>query len=457
MLTIIIKKVLIIGIHPWTTKLVEELAKHNTDVQFDYATSFEVNDVKLSNVNVMLMDLYYNIPAFFAVTPTNITNLIEDANQSAHIGFYFWLKNFLDANITNYDFVVALSAQFQPLTWFQNFKNKKPILCVSESGYSLERDKLFAKQVLIDLGIPTPKCKILDKDSILSNINELAKDGFPVVIKTNVEAGPCSTWVFTKDIESADIKLLLRLVNLKKASKVVPKIYSEEYINGREASVHFLCNGKTWEYMGSARDYKKNYDGDIGPNTTGTGCYSPIRYFTDDVKEKVFSYMDKIMKYLNDNEIYYNGVMYLGIIIDSDNKPYVLEINTRPGSPEFLTILETIDTTNLLENLYRASVGLDLMEIKSNGQSSVAIGLMNKEFPKLTNMPLFDSVKPIIESIPDTVSMYKHHTIFIDQKVYAFITATDSTRENASNKIYNFLNTIETNDYRYRTDIGFLE
>jgi phosphoribosylamine--glycine ligase len=270
--------------------------------------------------------------------------------------------------------------------------------------------------------------------------------------------GPFNTQVFTETVDLSEIQLMLKKMDNIIRTDNTPddiKLYTEEYIKGSEVSVHFLCNGTDWEYVGSARDYKKNFDGDIGPNTNGTGCYSPVEYFTDDIKEKVCSYIDKIIKYLNNMGIYYNGFMYLGVMIDSDAIPHILEINCRPGNPEFLTILDTIDNTNLLENLYRAATGLGLLEIKSNSRSAVAVGLINKEFPGPDQR--FSSVKPNITAIPNDLEMYNHFTILINQNTYGFVTAFDTTKEQASNKIYNFLNSIETNDFRYRTDIGFLE
>jgi phosphoribosylamine--glycine ligase len=450
-----IKKVLVIGMKPWVNKLIEELAKHNPTVQYDLLTTFEIRNINLPNVNIILMDLYYNVP-FSRVTADNLETIAEESHQGAWIGYSFWLKKFLDNHINNYDFVVAPTLFTDSMSWVQNYRSKRPIFCVSDTAGVLERDKLFTKQMLLDLDIPTPKFKLLDINTILSNTDELGKAGFPLVIKTNVMAGALGTWVFTDTIDPLDIQIMLD--KIKQTDDVTnAKIYSEDFIGGQEVSAHFLCNGTTWEYIGSARDYKRNYDGDVGPNTLGTGCYSPVDYFTDDVKNQTFGYMDQIMHYLNSVGISYNGIMYLGIMIDDKNIPHVLEINTRPGTPEFLTILDTIDTTNLLENLYRASTGLDLLKITPINRSAVAVGLLNREYPRLSKHPRFHSVKPIIPNIPDDVSFYNHFTIFVDQNVYGFVTATDSTRERAGDKIYKFLNTVETNDFRYRTDIGFLE
>ena len=75
-------------------------------------------------------------------------------------------------------------------------------------------------------------------------------------------------------------------------------------------------------------------------------------YFTEDIKKTVCSYMDKLIPYFSGLALYFRGILYLGIMIDKNGVPHIIEINTRPGCPEFLTILDTIDTSNLLENFY---------------------------------------------------------------------------------------------------------
>ena len=95
-------------------------------------------------------------------------------------------------------------------------------------------------------------------------------------------------------------------------------------------------------------------------------------------------------------------------------------------------------------------------EQKFKDNSAVAIGLMNKNFP-VVGERLWNSDKPNITNLPDDLSFYEHCSIFIGQTCNGFVSTTDKSKEIASNKIYKYLNTIDTKDFRYRTDIGFLE
>jgi hypothetical protein len=166
------KKILVIGVNPTDTKMVEELAKHNPTVQFDFATTFEVGNINIPNVKIILMDMYYNVPSTL-ITLENSSTIVETATSKCWVGFFFWLKNFLNDNIENYDFVISTYIHFQSLNWFHDCRKKRPILCISSTANKLEEDKLFCKQILLDLNIPTPKFKILDKENIVSNIYSL--------------------------------------------------------------------------------------------------------------------------------------------------------------------------------------------------------------------------------------------------------------------------------------------
>ena len=54
----------------------------------------------------------------------------------------------------------------------------------------------------------------------------------------------------------------------------------EEFMEGEEASLFVLVDGKTILPIGTAQDHKRVGEGDTGLNTGGMGAYSPCLLYT---------------------------------------------------------------------------------------------------------------------------------------------------------------------------------
>ena len=62
-------------------------------------------------------------------------------------------------------------------------------------------------------------------------------------------------------------------------------ILIERRLTGTEVSILAFCNGEEACLMPQAQDYKRMYDGDIGPNTGGMGALCPSRVYIDSMNE----------------------------------------------------------------------------------------------------------------------------------------------------------------------------
>lgn len=443
-----LKKVFVFGVYPSVLKLMTELAVSNPEVKFDYATTFEIDNIDLPNVKVLHLDLYYIVRPIL-VTPNNINSITNTAgNPTARIVCAPSLKRYLDQHSTEYDLVIfGGNMPHDYVDWLAELSQRVPVLHPCDQSVQLENDKVFFKNTLVNAGIATPQYRLLDIDSIDRSIVNS-----PVVIKLNIPVpSGHGTWVFNNKSSTHFNELMSVVQRFKKDPNL--KIYAEQYIEGQEVSAHFLCNGTEWKYLGAARDYKKIELGDTGINTTSTGCYSPVEYFSDTIKSCVFEYMDTLMKYLNSQGIFYKGIMYLGLII-SEGKPYVLELNARPGTPEMISILDTADNSNLLENLYLAAKGEKLLDIKHRDNVSVCVGLLNKEYVNTARFSAPSS--PVLPKDTD-VNFYRSCSIMINQNYYGFVGTVDQDRKSAADRIYKFLSKADLTSYRYRQDIGYLE
>ena len=107
----------------------------------------------------------------------------------------------------------------------------------------------------------------------------------------------------------------------------------EEWLTGEEFSMFALCDGKTYQIVGSAQDHKRLYDGDMGPNTGGIGSSSPPLIVNKNIYKQADPIIKKTIEGLAKERRIYKGVLYLGAMA-VEGKVFVIEFNSRWGDPE---------------------------------------------------------------------------------------------------------------------------
>jgi phosphoribosylamine--glycine ligase len=313
-------------------------------------------------------------------------------------------------------------------------KTNIPILLPSIEMSVLEKSKVYTKLLFTKLNIPTQKYLICDLNTDFSKIPK------PFVIKTDEFLWGLQTTVVT-DSNFENIQKFIQSQIVKNKQILV-----EEFVKiKREYSFHALCNEKSWTYIGSARDYKKRYDNDIGFNTIGMGSYSII----DDVDTNLIGkYIDILLAYLKN----YIGFLYLGVIITEDGELLISEINTRPGDPEIQSILPTIDN-DLVDLLYKTITNENLPKVDFNNKNAVTIRLVQKNYSFSEK-----NIKPaIFNNVPQDINICHMSKCFPNNIItYATLTAVKNTRKEASDYLYDYLKTVDMGDYVVRNDIGYL-
>lgn len=209
----------------------------------------------------------------------------------------------------------------------------------SRAAAQLEGSKVFAKEVMQAGGVPTAKsCSFTDPAKALDYARAQRT---PIVIKAEgLAAGKgvyiCSTF---EQVENA--------INDAMVSKLFGdagnRVIVEECLEGEEASILALIDGKNMVMLASSQDHKRIFDNDKGPNTGGMGAYSPAPVITDElwpvIREQVFT---RTLAELGKRDIVYKGVLYAGLMITSTG-PRVLEFNCRFGDPETQAILPRME------------------------------------------------------------------------------------------------------------------
>lgn len=317
----------------------------------------------------------------------------------------------------------------------------------------LESSKIWAKDFMTRHGIPTAKFRtVRNKEDMLKAVDEF---GLPVVIKMDgLYAGKgvfiCNT---VQDVVEA--------VEAVYGEVSGEKVIVEEFLEGREASYMFFCDGETYIPLVTSKDHKRIYDGEKGPNTGGMGAISPADLDTDienNVKETVIA---RLINALKQEELKYNGVIYAGLMIMADKTVKVLEFNARLGDPETQSILSRMesDIMDILEPLAFKNELPKNYKVKWYDGASCCVVMAETGYPGKyelgANIPALNTVV-----LNEDEFIFHAGTTLKDGKYYVNggrvlgVTAIASSLEKAIVKAYKLVEKVKWQTAYYRKDIG---
>lgn len=93
-----------------------------------------------------------------------------------------------------------------------------------------------------------------------------------------------------------------------------------------------------------ARDHKRRFDGDKGPNTGGMGAVAPVPDFSAAAgADFTVRVLKPTLQGLEQEGMDYRGFIFFGLMV-KDNRCYLLEYNVRLGDPETQAVLPLMDT-----------------------------------------------------------------------------------------------------------------
>ena len=156
----------------------------------------------------------------------------------------------------------------------------------------------------------------------------------------------------------------------------------EELLLGEELSLLALCDGVRALPMAPARDFKRIFDGDRGPNTGGMGSYSPVAGFdASSVRGLANAVHQPIVDLMRERGTPFHGVLYAGLMLTAEG-PKVLEFNVRFGDPETQAVLPRL-RSDLLEVLLAAARpgGLEGLELDWSEDWAVTLVLASAGYP----------------------------------------------------------------------------
>lgn len=203
----------------------------------------------------------------------------------------------------------------------------------TKSAAQIEASKAFAKDLMARYGIPTAASRTFeDFDQALEYV--LAGPERSVIKYDGLAAGKGVVVAQNHAEAEAALRNMLLEDEFGKGRVVV-----EEFLNGPEFSFMCLVNGAKVYPLAIARDHKRAYDNDRGPNTGGMGAYSPVPFVTDEIRETAMeTIMKPVAKAMVEEGTPFSGVLYGGLILNN-GVPKVIEFNARFGDPETEVVL----------------------------------------------------------------------------------------------------------------------
>ncbi|MBL8843723.1 MAG: phosphoribosylamine--glycine ligase [Planctomycetes bacterium] len=217
-----------------------------------------------------------------------------------------------------------------------------PVFGPKKAAAQLEGSKVFTKTLLRKYHIPTADDRVFTDPRHAELWFAEQQSAWPVVVKADGLAAGKGVVVAQDRREALDA--VQRIMVRREFGAAGDKLLVEECLVGEEISVLAVTDGRTLCTLEPARDHKRVFDGDAGPNTGGMGAYSPTPLWTPELQADIEArILVPTLHALNREGLEYRGVLYAGLMLTS-NGPKVLEFNVRFGDPETQVILPRLKT-----------------------------------------------------------------------------------------------------------------
>jgi len=283
--------------------------------------------------------------------------------------------------------------------------------------------------------------------------------GAPIVVKADGLCGGKGVKV-ALDLQTAIQAIREAEENFGDAAKT---IVIEEYLEGEEATVMLFVSGRKYVKMPASQDHKAIFDNDEGPNTGGTGAYSPAPVITDEMDQRIEQeIIIPTVNALADEGIDYRGVLYIGLMITNQG-PKVLEYNVRFGDPEAEVVIPKLVKPSLADIMEACIDGqLDQIapHVEWDPRPMVGVVLMSEGYPgPIEKEKLITGLEQAM-AVPDGI-VFHAGTMLGDNDVVLtssgrviIATAFGKDIPDAIERAYQIAALIEFDGKYNRTDIG---
>ncbi len=325
----------------------------------------------------------------------------------------------------------------------------------SKAAARLEASKAFIKELAARAGIPTAAFDIVR--DVAAAERAIEARGAPVVVKADgLCAGKGVVVARTKEEAITAAHDMLENRVFGDAGSVV---VIEECLVGREVSIHAISDGERYVLLPPARDHKRIFDGDRGPNTGGMGVVCPAADIGPELVARIDrELIEPTLRRMREEGAPFRGVLFAGVMV-TDEGPLLLEHNVRFGDPECEAMMELIEG-DLAEVLRDAALGkLDPASLRVRSDRSAVVVIMAAEGYPATPMS-GDRISGIDAAEAMGVTVHHAGTKRTDDKLVTSggrvlaVAASASSLRDAQALAYRGCKAIDFRGMQYRRDIG---
>ena len=325
----------------------------------------------------------------------------------------------------------------------------------------IETSKSFAKQLMVDAGVPTARAlTFTDPQRARGAVREI---GAPIVIKASGLAAGKGV-IVCETLNDADRAIDAMLV--ERAFGVAgSEVLVEEFMEGEELSVFAITNGQWLALLPAAQDHKRLLAGDRGPNTGGMGAYAPVSFVQPETYQEVArAILRPTVDALHARGTPFTGLLYAGLMLTRDG-PKVVEFNCRFGDPETQAILPILGSSpSLLELMLavahdepRPEGDLDVTTTRSCAVTTVLASAGYPDAPRggdVINIP--DAPEGVLVFHAGTRRGDDGALVTSGGRVLA-LTGLAPTFEEAQARSRHFAGRVTFDGKQFRSDIGWRE
>jgi phosphoribosylamine--glycine ligase len=272
-----------------------------------------------------------------------------------------------------------------------------PIFGANRAAARLEGSKVYTKNFLLKYNLPTAPGACFSETAAALAYSE-ANTVFPQVLKADGLASGKGV-IIAKDLDEAHATIR-RIMDDRIFGDAGREMVIEEFLPGREMSIHLFTDGLSYRMLPIAQDHKTLLDNDEGPNTGGMGAYAPAPFATPELTRQIATeIVEPVLAAFVQEGIDFRGILYIGIIWTPAG-PSILEFNVRGGDPETQVLLPLLATplVEILQAVREQRLGK--LELKFHPLFAVSVVLAAGGYPDQpeTGLP----IKGLANNMKDT-------------------------------------------------------